>query len=66
MSADSPSSTGGDEFSGTGQGTGTLTVRAETIRIANLAVKAAGTTRTVTATLTEDDPRSFAKYPVDW
>ncbi|MDQ1710874.1 MAG: hypothetical protein QOE45_324 [Frankiaceae bacterium] len=57
---------GGDEFSGSGQGSGTLTVRAETIRVGKLAVKASGSTRTVTATLTEDDPRPFAKQPVAW
>lgn len=56
----------GDEFSGGGQGSGTLTVRAETIRMAKLAVKKSGTTRTVTATLTEDDPRAFGKQPVAW
>jgi hypothetical protein len=56
----------GDDATGRGAGTGTLTVRAETVRIAPLAVRKAGTARTVTATLTEDDPRAFAKQPVVW
>lgn len=56
----------GDEFSGSGTGTGTLTVRAETIRMAAPKVTKSGTRRTVTTTLTEDDPRAFAKRPVAW
>jgi hypothetical protein len=55
----------GDDTSGRGEGIATLTVRAETIRVA-VAVKKAGTARTVTATLTEDDPTAFAKQPVVW
>jgi hypothetical protein len=55
----------GDDASGRGEGTGVLTVKAETVRVA-LAVAKAGTARTVTATLTEDDPKAFAKQPVVW
>jgi hypothetical protein len=56
----------GDEFTGPGLGTGKLTVRTETVRIAGLAVKRSATTRAVTATLSEDDPRAFARQPVAW
>jgi hypothetical protein len=56
----------GDDLAGPGVGTGTLTVRTETVKIAPLKVTKAGTSRTVTATLTEDDPRAFAKQPVAW
>jgi hypothetical protein len=55
----------GDDASGRGEGTGVLTVKAETVRVA-LAVAKAGTGRVVTATLTEDDPKAFAKQPVVW
>jgi hypothetical protein len=56
----------GDELSGRGHGTGVLTVRPETILVAPLKVTRSGTARTVTATLTEDDPRPFSSQPVDW
>jgi hypothetical protein len=56
----------GDEYSGAGQANGTLTVRPETIRIAPLKVGKAGSARTVTATLTENDPRAFARAQVVW
>jgi hypothetical protein len=56
----------GDDFTGDGLGRGTLTTRPETIRMAPLKVARSGTARTVTATLTEDDPRAFAKQKVDW
>jgi hypothetical protein len=56
----------GDDWTGAGDATATLTVKPETVRIAKLAVKAAGSSRTVTATLTEDDPRAFARQPVAW
>lgn len=56
----------GDEQSGAAQGSGTLAVRAETIRVSVPKVTRAGTARTVTATFTEDDPRAFARQPVAW
>lgn len=56
----------GDESTSRGAGTATLAVRAETIRVGKLAVQRSGTARTVTATLTEDDPRAFARQPVAW
>jgi hypothetical protein len=56
----------GDELSGRGDVNSVLTVRQETVLVAPLKVARSGTARTVTATLTEDDPRPFAKQPVDW
>ncbi len=56
----------GDDYSGRGFGVLTLTVRPETVRFAPLKVARAGAARTVTATLTEDDPRAFARQPVDF
>lgn len=56
----------GDDYSGAGTGTGTVAVRPEVVRFAALKVVKSGTARTVTATLTEDDPRPSARQPVDF
>ncbi|HWL35382.1 MAG TPA: hypothetical protein VNQ77_04250 [Frankiaceae bacterium] len=56
----------GDETSGAGTGRGTVAVRPEVVRFAALKVVRSGTARTVTATLTEDDPRPCVRLPVDF
>lgn len=56
----------GDDYTGDGLGHGTLTVKPETIRMTPPKVTRSGSARSVTTTLTEDDPRAFAKQPVDW
>jgi hypothetical protein len=58
---------GGDDYSGTGTGEGTLTVAPEGVRLSALKVtKPTATSRTVTTTLTDDDAQPLAKQAIVW
>lgn len=56
----------GDETIGRARVAGTLDVRPETVRFAPLQVTKAGTARTVTATLLDDDAHPVSGVKVDW